>query len=745
MFKLLILSYVLLLYFWYFYHPTSLLPVPKPATPSPDNPINFQLHFVMRTHNTFWYVVNNVVFWIHEFENNSHLVLSQREKIIERNDCYYYPNKVNVPAKGLSLYKYLLDNPDFKSNITFKENSQYTAFQKGNVFYFTCSNRDILKLNACPSGTFFQNQTCVDVGSCTDQPNYTKLPVHDDIRKYIECKNNREFKMKCSPNMFFFHDRCIQEDDLTHSCKLKGSTLPLKLDDFTLFECRNHEPHITKCEPGTQIFDSFICEPASCAGQANHSKIALPTETRGPFEFAPGYMQCMDGKVIQTVECPSEWDFSQTKGDNLTSLPMVFDGQRCSIPTFAENVHASDPEIIVPVHEFTKDVRNWSLSEQYDLSAGYVSTAIGRKRKSVDPGYRIGKRFKVEPACPSAAPSQLLLPIDGQPKQYYSCARRSVESCGKDEFFDGKRCRVEPETAFKYRGLPLFHFDSLNFESWISTRDTEKLPETACQGQEYVHLGIHNACSHLDCTNYAFLSLLPGMSVFLPQGQKAQCKYDEVDRHIKKEPVDVNYTFWDQRQSMLDTIQADTCTFGQKLKTGHFVWDSTVYATCDLDQPFVFCPSTHTTRLLRENNVYACAPPPSNVILHTAVNDFKPYFTNEVKRIRSAVSDGSVTKFRLSKADKTEYELPADGTFDIPVDTRFNLHTDKPVHLELRYRATHPPQVAFQYDDIDPDRFQMIFTDDKTSAFRSLTQSFVKYMLDFPHYRPKAHVSGFIR
>lgn len=194
---------------------------------------------------------------------------------------------------------------------------------------------------------------------------------------------------------------------------------------------------------------------------------------------------------------------------------------------------------------------------------------------------------------------------------------------------------------------------------------------------------------------------------------------------------------------MLKTIQAETCTFGQKLKTGNFIWDSAVYATCDMDQPFVFCPSPHTTKLLREKNVYACAPPPTNVILHTHTGDHQSYATNEVKRMLSAVLDGSVTQFRLNKADKTDYQLPANGTFDIPIDTRFNPNTDKPVYLELRYRVTHPPQVAFQYDNSHPDQFQMLSTDDPTLAFRVRDRGFVKFLLDFPHYTPKAHVDGF--
>lgn len=737
MFKHFIVSVWFLFYFWYFYS-SSIAPVPKPVTAAPHAPKDFKLLLtkVNNDDNGFRYLVDANVAWEHIFKDTAYMVHGFLQTIGERTECSHHVKQVNVAAKGFSLYKYLLDNPQFSDTVqSFHEDT--VAHQHGDVFYFTCKDRIILKLNMCPSGTFFQNQVCLPFSSCVGKPDYTKLPLHSNIQKFIECKNNREFTGTCPQGTFFYHDRCIQRNQLAYYCKLNDTVVPIKLDEVTLFECRDHKPIYTKCEPGTQFFESTECEPNDCVGQLDGTRLPLQEHTRGPFHYVPGYMECLDEKVARVVECPNDWDASLTKGDDTTLLPMVFHGNECAIPTYCENVFSNNPDTIVPVHEFTKHVKNWHLSESYDLSAGYICSGGSRKRKSVSEDKRISKkRFTVEPACQPG----LKLSMDQNRYQYYDCDQQQAISCDPGDIFDGQGCRVEPKNAFKYRGVPIFNFDSLNTESWIETWDYKLLGSSPplCHSSDYQLSTLYDVCIHTDCKKYPFLSMVPTFRILLPRAEQAQCSFDPSDSHIKKEAVDFDYTFWDQQE--VQESRRDTCTFGQRISSGNFIWDSTVYATCDMRQPFIFCPSTHTTKLVRERGVYACEPPPGNIVHHTRLDTspdpWTSYTTNEFSRILSTVPD--VTHFFLNKIDPLQHLNP-NASFVIPKDEPFTLKTNQPVDLELRYRVTHPPNVAFVYDSPNPQMKSATLD----QGFLVRYENFTRNPVTFPTYTPELHVDSY--
>lgn len=729
------------IYFWYFYHFRA-PPVPRPKSLAPRSPVPFDLYLVAVRHNMFRFFVNGTMLWEHIFPDDAYLVQNS-ENIIERDDCYSHTTRRRIAARGIGLYKYLKKHPEFKKDLTFEENSHYTA-QQGDVFYFTCFNRRIESLDMCPSGKIYQNQTCVDVSSCTDKADYTRLPVHADPFKYIECKNKREFYKTCPATTFFYHDQCVAQHNLAYQCTLKDTVIPFKLDAHTLFECRDHKPIYTTCLPGTQFFDNLYCEPNNCVGQPNGTRLNLPHRTLGPFRFVPGYMECLHEKVFQTIECPSTWDPMLSQGDNLTHLPRVFDGQQCAVPSFGENVTSDDPDVLVPIHEFTKHVQNWKQAPYYDQTVGYIQTSNGRKRKQLDPGQRIGKQFKVESAC--GITSDIFLPLYGQPDQYYNCVEKKVVTCPPLHYFTGSACEKEPLHAFKFHGIPMFQFNDLNEEGWIKPWDYPAQPYhplKGCHSADDTYLKLYDICVHHDCLNYAFLSMVPNFSLFLPVAQKAKCTYDPMDRHIKKTLVTFNYTFWDQKILPERVKQAETCTVGQKLKTGHFVWDTTIFATCDPAQPFVFCPSPATETLLQSENHYACAPPRENTFLHTQTLTWTPFATNEVKRILPPVWDQTPYQFRLNKGDQNQYELPETG-FDIPHGTRFVLRVNRPVHLELEYRVTHPPHVAFQYPaQNDLNVLKHPDTASQPHGFMVRKEKFIDSTLHFPTYTPQEHVNNF--
>lgn len=728
-----------LIFFWYFYHfrhPS----VPEPKTPAPLPPVPLDVAFVAVRHNFFEFYFNGTLQWGHHFHDDAYLVQAHSEKIIERDACYYYPTRTRIVARGVALYKHLKQHPEFQKKLTFEEHSDYTAIQ-GDVFYFTCFNRRIEALDMCPSGKIYQNQTCVDISSCTGKADFTHLPVHADPFKYIECKNGREFLKNCPPNTFFYHTQCVQQDDLANQCTLKDTVLPFKLDPHTLFECRNHQPVYTTCPPGTQFFEHNYCEPDTCVGQPDGTLLGLPHRTLDPFRFVPGYMECLHEKVFQIIDCPSAWDPMLTQGDNLTHLPQVFDGQQCTVPSFGHNVTSDDPDVLVPIHEFTKHVQNWKHAQYYDQTVGYQQTITGRKRKQLDPGQRISKQFKVESACDVTSP--IYLPLYGQPNHYYDCVIQEVVPCPQHKYFNGSACEHEPAHAFKFQGIPLFHFPHLNDEAWMQPWDYRKAvrPLQGCHSADDTYIKLYDICAHRDCLSYAFLSMVPDLSLFLPVQQKAKCTYDPIDRHIKKEPVSYNYSFWDQKILPERVKQLETCTVGQKLKTGHFVWDSTVFATCDPHQPFVFCPSPATETLVQSQNHYACAPPQSNRFLHIYTSTWTPFATNEVKHIHPPVWDQDPYFFHLNKADTKIRELPETG-FDIPHDSRFVLRVNRPVYLDLQYRVTHPPNVAFRYTSQNVPEI-LVHPDPKPHGYMVRKETFVDSTLNFPTYTSQEFVNEF--
>lgn len=392
---------------------------------------------------------------------------------------------------------------------------------------------------------------------------------------------------------------------------------------------------------------------------------------------------------------------------------------------------SADPETIVPVHEFTKDVRNWEMSELYDSVAGYVCNAGRKKRVRVPGPARINKRFKRENACTTK------LPVSGNPTLYYDCAQAKETTCPANEFFQGSVCVPEPEEGkvFKYRDVPLFQFEPLNVESWITPWNYARPFADLCQPPESVPLPLHRLCSHPDCVPYDFLSMIPDLALFLPD--RSKCRYDA--GKLRKEPAgdDVRYRFWDQSILREDGVP-ERCTPGQKLKTGNFVYDSTIYATCDAAQPFVFCPSAHTDRIFPVDSFYACDTRDSNLVEFSDMNPATHFAENEVRRILPVDWNGT-DQFRLL-ATKPFENLPEEGYSIDPATHNIALEVTRPVQLELRFRVTHPPHVAFEYDEFTNTR--NVKHDRKGKGFLVKRSDFTDKPLAFPRYQAIPFVSN---
>ncbi|GFT59079.1 uncharacterized protein NPIL_204801 [Nephila pilipes] len=97
-------------------------------------------------------------------------------------------------------------------------------------------------------------------------------------------------------------------------------------------------------------------------------------------------------------------------------------------------------------------------------------------------------------------------------------------------------------------------------------------------------------CVHKDCKAYSFIRELKRP---IKLDDEYQCVWDEPK--IKKTRYDKligKLDFWTQNFTTENKL--NQCMIGSKVQTGNFVLDSTLYVTCKMHQPFVFCPSSST-------------------------------------------------------------------------------------------------------------------------------------------------------
>ncbi|GBN30005.1 hypothetical protein AVEN_266532-1 [Araneus ventricosus] len=123
------------------------------------------------------------------------------------------------------------------------------------------------------------------------------------------------------------------------------------------------------------------------------------------------------------VTCPKTWDQSLAVDENLTHLPMVFDGNSCFLTKLCENVQYSHVGAIVPSFKFSLRARNREWAELYDSLSGYVCDQGGfnanMKRVTVNPGEKINpKRFRKESAWD---PNKRTVPVSDKWDVLYNC------------------------------------------------------------------------------------------------------------------------------------------------------------------------------------------------------------------------------------------------------------------------------------------------------------------------------------
>lgn len=665
---------LLLIYFWYF-TAFSLPPVDRPSIPQPPSRTSRSFtHELKSFGTTFMHMVNGIVKWIGPIPPG---YLIHQGQFHSQDPCYNIPDGTKILATGKDLYDRLRQNV-VVPKLTFEPNASL-LMQDGHVFYFTCQQKKIHSLEMCPPGHIFQNGECQPIDICTGRNSGLLLP--DPLRPdaYYECLSPGARHRSCPKHNYFLHNACHSTKKMVHYCRF--NTEPQIIDDFTVMRCRNKRPVIDKCPPKTRLFGTFRCESSECVGKRDGTRLGMSSSTVGPFHFSPGYIECLNERATPHF-CPSTWDNYLSEGGNLTHLPQVFDGQRCSIPSFCKNVYSSDPDVIVPVHEFTKRVKNWEQSDLFDQVSGYTCNGNVRARTNLRAGQRINKKFKRENACDGTVTKVI---VAGFPEKYFDCSFHILVRCPPGQIFDSLTCRNPIPHAHKFKGIGLFTFTGLDHDGWLEKWHYSSVhSDKVCQEPESTFIPAYNLCSHPDCAVFPFLNQVP-FPIHLKSG--GYCK--AANEHIVKYPSTQSFNFWSQR--LVDNPdESEPCTMGKKVESGNFVVDSSLYATCDEAQPFVFCPSPLMKGIAKVENVYTCVgkDPPLKGRLEAGQSIIIQ--KDEVKQIRALPNEQATVTF-----DNNPPFLVSDSGFLVNVQWQTKLYTDNPLYIEYHHRVTYPPSVAF--------------------------------------------------
>ncbi|GBN64840.1 hypothetical protein AVEN_176837-1, partial [Araneus ventricosus] len=460
---------LLLLYFWYMFQLDTTPNLSQPSSPAPTIPSTktFTHHF-QKIGNILQLNVDSVgkltmqIPPTFTFQNN---------RLVSQDVCHNQPDGARILASGRVLYDYmrrdLFERPDRHTD--FEPNSS-RLLQHGDSFYFVCKNESIFRLHQCPPGQVFRDGQCSKIDACTGRPKGFLLPDPFDETAYYECQGVglASLHQKCPTNHWFMFDACRPQDDDAYYCQFYNE--PRRIDDTTFLKCDpDKRPRYFSCPPGTRLFDKVECESDACVGQQDGTKLPMELERNKPFKYIPGYLLCENEKVARHVLCDKTWDHYVSDKENLTHLPLVFDGNNCTFPKLCDNVQYIYADTIVPVFEFSRRVRNWEWAEYYDRLSGYTCPSsefkTAKKRVSLEPGTIINpKKFKPESACTSGVKT---VPIAEHWDLFHNCDDGYQYKCSEGEYFDGFECKKSIENAHTFNGYPMFRLKPFSVDGWI--------------------------------------------------------------------------------------------------------------------------------------------------------------------------------------------------------------------------------------------------------------------------------------
>lgn len=665
-----------------------------------------------------------------------------RNQIRESDDCFGKPNGYKLEVRGKTLYDYIIKKKLINGLFRIPTSSSESAprdliahdtleyIRKRYDFYFQCRHDTVHQLYACPPGTAFRDGNCHAIDSCVDRENGFVIADPADRRYYRVCLNERPVRKRCQPETFFLMDTCRSLDSeennsfLSEMCESENFVFPIHKKKY--IQCilngkddsgrPKYRAVVKECSENMSLLEPWkTCERDDCVGMPDSFKKPMATITRGPFVYSPGFYVCRENRIVETIQCPSEWNHGTSRGDNLTRLPTVFDTgrQTCSVPSFCENVFsAPGANVIVPVHEFTKHVPKWKYAAFFDSVAGYQCTPKGREeevktRFVLEPGKRIIGNTVLS-ACDRD--SKIHIPIGDRFDAYYDCKSQKVIKCGPDSFFDGETCQKSIMYAHSYKNIPFFRLTGLSHRNdWMEPFRSKLIPSTACLKEQegLTYFPQYDVCSVPECSAYSFLKQMPtGLFFFLPDSNNT-CTYHAHSNTIRRKRYDFGLNkkldFWRQVPvPKTDTISEDDCSSGQKLKSGNFFLDSTIFITCNPQQPFVFCPSASTQGIAQTSDgTYACLSPDTAYEIHVEANETISCLNEQVTSIQ--IEEKSHYLVDGKKELGSDIRNPSTGARDIFVlasGQTFTFWSDGPYTVRYLKLPTYPPNVHLESNKI---------------------------------------------
>lgn len=261
---------------------------------APDNNYNTQNWTLGLTTNYYW----------------------QKDKIVEKDSCFNMANDSTVKAEGKMLYDYVQNN--ILISDSYLGNLSQSVFHSSRIFYFKCQDNKIESLHSCPPG-FILNElaTCEQIHTCTGQVDGFKFPDANSKFRYFECIHEKSVLRTCPRGELFEYDTCIVPENL---CAVKSDVFLKDLTRTSFMNCVHGHPVIINCPRFTYALNGK-CESEYC--ENIHIGLVPIKIDNGTFEFAPKYGRCQDGRLAETFECPSIWNFFESDV-SIMQLPPSF-------------------------------------------------------------------------------------------------------------------------------------------------------------------------------------------------------------------------------------------------------------------------------------------------------------------------------------------------------------------------------------------------------------------------------------
>ncbi|KAG8175192.1 hypothetical protein JTE90_022615 [Oedothorax gibbosus] len=716
-----VLVLLLLLYYYYICRYDSPPPVPKPTQDVEHVPGSFQS--TLNLHGTHYHFkIDGQKDWIVTLPDHYDF---RQGRIVPQDACAGLVDGSNIPATGPQLYQYLQRDELVPQPLPSFEPDATSTLQDKRVFYFSCRGGQIHQLHMCPPGQIFVDG-CQPINMCLGQTDGTLFSDPYNAHQYYECRNGSSDLNECPIGTHFIHDGC---KDYEIGIQCPGSDAKI-LDSKTLLTCDGDLAKFETCPTGYQYFDTPHCENSACVGQLDGTKLALPMETEEhSIQYSPGFMICEGNRVAHIEMCPEQADLYLSP-DQLSFLPQVFDGQACTAPILCTNCTPTDPDIVVPVADFTKHVSEWPLSKHYDRVVGTRCNGTTRIKTLLPAGQRIHSTLlKPESACDGSTTQAVVAGFD----KYYDCASNSVMNCANGKYFNGATCAPSNPRNHRHHNVDIFNMEPLSNSNWIVPWNY--LPKNqvidACSTPGYVLNRQYNVCIHPDCEKFPFLSKTP-FKIGLRDSSECVYQAGQIDKIPSSKP----YLFWSQRQVI--TITDDPCQEGQNVRSGNFVMDSTLFATCDEDQPFVFCPSSYLLGITKQKGHWHCVPP--NHIITIPRNQKWEFTNNEVIHVYRYDEEKASGVFINNQKPGTR--IPKHSGIDLTGTDVYSLEThDQPVKIVLQYIVLHPPNVVYRYDKGIRNGFVQKASDDK--SFLMKRAEFTKLPLDLPEYKVESNLAQY--